>query len=259
MREPLRAAFTLLTATATLGHAQTPATRPSDPALPAPGTRGNADNIPYIGRSDPKGNPVRLAKATGHLSNYSEEKLRPYSLPDPLVMVNGERVTSADQWAHARRPEILKLYREQIYGGIPANAPKVTWEVTQTDPAARGGAAIMKRVTGRMGDKPDGPKMTMTVHLPTKASGPVPMLLSITFGFPPGARGQAAAKKGQPPATTSGEAESTKSAAPKGRIPGGFDALGEVLGRGWGYAALNYSETNPTAPIVGRKESSGSR
>jgi hypothetical protein len=211
---------------------------------PAPGTRGNADNIPYIGRSDPKGNPVRLAKASGHVSNYSEEKLRPYSLPDPLVLANGERVASADRWFHARRPEILELYRTEIYGRIPANAPNVTWEVTETDTAARDGSAIMKRVTGRMGNKPDGPKMTMTLHLPAKLSKPVPVLLSISFGFPPGARGPAVAKKGQASSAT-GKAETTKKAAAKDRGPGGFDFLGEVLNRGWGYATLNYSEIQP--------------
>jgi len=37
---------------------------------PAPGTRGNADNMPFIGGRDPGANPVRLARATGHVSNY---------------------------------------------------------------------------------------------------------------------------------------------------------------------------------------------
>jgi hypothetical protein len=240
MRNPIRpAALTFLAGAAacTWAHAQSPTARPSDPSLPAPGTRGNADNVPFIGRSDPKGNPVRLAKSTGHVSNYSEDKVRPYSLPDPLVMASGERVASANQWFKSRRPEILKYYRDEIYGRVPANAPKVTWVVSETDAAARGGTAIMKRVVGQMGDKPNGPKMTLTVQLPAKASEPVPVLLNISFGFPPGARGQAAAKTRQlPPA---------KAEAAKGRGPGGFDAVGEVLGRGWGYASLSYGEIQP--------------
>jgi hypothetical protein len=240
MRNPIRpAALTFLAGAAacTWAHAQSPTARPSDPSLPAPGTRGNADNVPFIGRSDPKGNPVRLAKSTGHVSNYSEDKVRPYSLPDPLVMASGERVASANQWFKSRRPEILKYYRDEIYGRVPANAPKVTWVVSETDAAARGGTAIMKRVVGQMGDKPNGPKMTLTVQLPAKASEPVPVLLNISFGFPPGARGQAAAKTRQlPPA---------KAEAAKGRGPSGFDAVGEVLGRGWGYASLSYGEIQP--------------
>ena len=113
MRRPIRIVALALAAMATAwGHAQTPP-RTGDPNVPAPGTRGNADNVPFIGRRDPKGNPVRLAKATGHVSNYSEEKVRPYTLPDPLVMASGERVTDAEQWFKERRPEILKFYRDR--------------------------------------------------------------------------------------------------------------------------------------------------
>jgi hypothetical protein len=217
---------------ATLGAAQTQATKPDDSKLPKPGTRGNPDNVPYIGGKDPQGNPVRLAKATGHVSNYSEDKVPPYTLPDPLVLANGQRVTSAEMWFKQRRPEILKFYQTDIYGRIPANAPKVAWEVTETDPKARDGVAAMKRVVGRMGDKPDGPKMNLTVYLPPKATGPVPMLLSITFGFPAGGRG-------------------------RGPGAGGFDPVAEVLNRGWGYASLGYGDIQPdragswTSGVVG--------
>jgi hypothetical protein len=209
---------------ARLAYTQAPATQPVDPNLPAPGTRGNADNVPFIGKRDPGGNPVRLARATGHVSNYDEAKVPPYALPDPLVMADGSRVTTAEQWLNQRRPEIQRLYQNEIYGRIPANAPRVTWEVTETDTAAREGKAIMKRIAGKMGDKPDGPRMNLTVNLPTSASAsaPVPMLLSITFGFRPGG---AAPKR------------------PPGPAP--FDGVGAALEHGWGYAALGYTDIQP--------------
>jgi hypothetical protein len=31
-------------------------------------------------------------------------------LPDPLVMLGGERVTSRDQWFYRRRPELKQLF-----------------------------------------------------------------------------------------------------------------------------------------------------
>jgi hypothetical protein len=182
--------------------------------------------VPYIGKGDPQGNPVRLAKASGHVSNYSEEKVPPYSLPDPLMMNDGRQVADADMWRGERRPEILKFYETEIYGRVPDNAPRVTWEVTETDATAREGTAIIRRVSGRMGEKPDAPRMNMTVYLPAKATGPVPMLLSITFNFPAGAKG---AKPGK---------------APQPR----FDSIGEVLGRGWGYASLAYTDIQPDRP-----------
>jgi hypothetical protein len=192
------------------------AVRADDP--PKPGTTGDPDNVPYIGKRDPKGNPVRLAKATGHVSNYSEDKVPPYTLPDPLVLADGRKVTSPEIWVKKRRPEILKFYQAEIYGRVPANAPKVTWEVAETDTKARDGAAVLRRVVGRMGDRPDGPKMTLTVYTPARAERPVPVLLSITFG--PGAG------RGQP-------------------RPGAFDPVAEVLGRGWAYATVGYGDIQP--------------
>jgi hypothetical protein len=214
------------------GFGQVPATSTNDSSLPSPGTRGNADNVPYIGKNDPKGNPVRLAKATGHVSNYSEERIPTYTLPDPLVTSSGERVASAEKWLRERRGEIRKAYQNEIYGRVPENAPKVVWRVTETDSTVRGGAAIMKRVVGTMGEKPDGPRMNLTVYLPAKATTPVPVLLNLTFAFGAGGRGGKAPAAGQ----------STPAARAFG---GGFDFVGEVLSRGWGYASLGYTDIQP--------------
>jgi (4-O-methyl)-D-glucuronate---lignin esterase len=214
------------------GFGQVLATRTNDSNLPPPGTRGNADNVPYIGKSDPKGNPVRLARATRHISNYSEERIPPYTLPDPLVMESGERVASAAKWFQDRRGEILKFYQDEIYGHVPAHTPKVVWRVTETDTSARGGTAIMKRVVGTMGELPDGPRMNLTVYLPAKATTPVPVLLNLTFAFGAGGR--------------SGKAPTAGQSIPSARaFGGGFDFVGEVLSRDWGYASLGYTDIQP--------------
>jgi hypothetical protein len=212
----------LLVATATFACAQS-STESESAKLPAPGTRGNADNVPLLeAKKDAKGNPIRLAKATGHVSNYSEEKVPPYTLPDPLVTNAGKPVTTADMWFDVRRPEILKFYENEIYGRVPENAPKVTWEVTETvngDTADSHSAGIIKHVVGRIGDKPDRPKINLTEYLPANAKGPVPMLLSISFNFPAGTG------KGPPRAA--------------------FDPIAELMGRGWGYAKFDYTEVQP--------------
>jgi hypothetical protein len=141
-----------------LTAAQPPASQPDKDKLPAPGTTGNPDNIPFLGKNDRQGNPVRLAKATGHVSNYSEDKVAPYTLPDPLVTSDKHRVSTAPMWLKQRRPEILKFFRDEIYGAVPENAPKVTWEVTETDDNARKGTAVMRRIVGRMGIRKTAPE-----------------------------------------------------------------------------------------------------
>jgi hypothetical protein len=238
------AAVALVLGIVAFGGAQPPAGQPDKetPKYPPPGTRGNPDNVPFIGKSSPKGGPVRLAKASGHVSNYDEAKVPPFALPDPLVTFTGQPVTTADQWFKERRPEIMKFYQTEIYGRIPDNAPKVSWDVTETDAKARDGAATMRRVVGKIGDKPDGPRMNLTVYTPAKATGPVPMLINITFG---GGAAKAAPGAGK---TAIGKLidKNKAGAAGQGRGPGGgFDSVAEVLNHGWGYATLGYGDIQP--------------
>ena len=198
------------------------------PENPPPGTRGNTANIPFIGKSDPQGNPVRLARSSGHVSNYDEAKVPPYTLPDPLVLANGQRVTSASQWTHERRPEILKLFETEVYGRVPANAPRVTWEIAENEVDYRDGLGKLRRLKGRMGSAVDAPQMTLTVYSPSRATRPTPLLLALSFNF--------AARPGNSP-----------KAQNVAKRPA-FDAIGEVLSRGWSYASLAYSEIQPDRP-----------
>src|SRR5580765_5995133 len=101
-------------------------------------------------KSDANGNPIRYANKTGHVSNYDESKVKPYTLPELLKMANGDPVKDADMWFKKRRPEILKLFATEIFGRIPDNAPKVTWTVASTDDKSAGPTAILKKVVGTM-------------------------------------------------------------------------------------------------------------
>ena len=218
---------------------------PRDAQLPAPGTRGNPDNVPFIGRPDPKGNPVRLAKATGHVSNYSEERVRPYTLPDPLVMASGERVTNADQWFKARRPEILKLYRDEIYGRVPAGAPQgdlggdgdgYRRPRRHGDHEARGRQDGDK--AGRPADEPDG----VSPGQGERAGAGAP---EHHLRFRPGRAPSSRRKDRRAPARRAGEGRVHEIGRRERARPGGFDSVGEVLDRGWGYASLPYGEIQP--------------
>ena len=175
--------------------------------------------------SDPNGNPLRLALKTGHVSNYDETKVKPYTLPDPLVRADGSSVRDRRAWA-ARRAEILRLYETHIYGRVPPSTPKVTWQVAETDAAARAGTATMKRVVGRIGG-PDGPSVNLQVFTPAGVKGRVPVILLVNFG-------------GGPP-------RAPAAAGGRGRGPGSGEppVAAEILARGWGYATVGYQDFQP--------------
>src|SRR5262245_6517305 len=64
--------------------------------------------------------PVQSPPAT-----YDESKVPPYTLPDPLVRDNGQRVTTAAAWSSERRPELLAAFAKVEYGRTPGPLPAV--------------------------------------------------------------------------------------------------------------------------------------
>ena len=56
--------------------------------------------------------------------NYDESKANPYpNLPDPLVLKNGQKVTTPAMWWNQRRPEIMEDFDREVYGRVPKNVP----------------------------------------------------------------------------------------------------------------------------------------
>lgn len=165
-------------------------------------------------------------------ANYDESKANPYpDLPDPLVLKNGKKVTTAKVWWEQRRPEILEDFDREIYGRVPANTPKVNWEVVSTTPEIKDSIAVItKKLIGHV-DNSSYPRITVDIQLtlttPADAKGPVPVIMEFGFVFPPGMR-----RPGPPPAAGS--------AAPPGPPPPppGPSWQKQVLSRGWGYAIL---------------------
>lgn len=186
---------------------------------PRPGASGNAENVRFINGRDGKGNPVRLARRTGHVSNYTESKVADYSLPDPLVSFDGEKVTTKEEWA-IRKTEILRFYQEQIYGKVPANAPKVKWKVVEEKENSRAGAKVTRKIVGTF-ENESTPALRLTLHLPEK-TGPVPVLLHLSFF------------SGDVPRRFSKKGNRNE-----------FDSVAEVLNAGWAYAQIGYNDIQP--------------
>ena len=134
-------------------------------------------------------------------ATYNEAVATPYpTLPDPLVMNNGTKVTTRAQWA-ARRAEIKEFFDREIYGRMPRNMPAVKWEVVSSEKGLPmgggfGGATpqpvsdipvITKLLVGRV-DNSSYPAITvnigLTVVTPANATGPVPIVMQFGGGGP---------------------------------------------------------------------------
>lgn len=120
----------------------------------------------------PSDNPV---------GQYDESKVPRYTLPDPLLLVNGERVTDTTVWNRRRRPEILGMFETNVYGKATVNRPVgMHWETTEGDRSALNDSAVMKKVTIYFSRKKGWPKLVLDIILP-KTGKPVPVFLVSTW------------------------------------------------------------------------------
>jgi hypothetical protein len=124
---------------------------------------------------------ARAAGAEPLPVHSDESKVPPYTLPDPLVMANGDRVTDARMWTEKRRPEILELFRQHVYGRRPGKLEGIHTEVTAVDEKAFEGKATHKQITIYFTPGKNGPKMDLLLYVPNKTAKPVPAFLGLNF------------------------------------------------------------------------------
>ncbi len=177
-------------------------------------------------------------------ANYDEARADVYPrIPDPLLLNNGNPVTTANVWWSKRRPEIVEMFDREIYGRTPAHLPAVKWEVVSTVHEKNGDVPVItKTLVGHVDNSAD-PKITVNIDLtlttPADAKGPVPVIMELGLSkefmamlakrFP-----QFAAMAGPGPTWQQ-----------------------QVLARGWGYAEYIPTSVQPdngaglTAGIIG--------
>lgn len=101
-------------------------------------------------------------------------------LPDPLLMFDGTRVTTRDQWVAIRRPELIALFQHYMYGRPPAAPQSVTAIVERVDPHCFGGKATKSEIVLSFGPL-QTPKISLLLVVPNKPAGPKPVFLGINF------------------------------------------------------------------------------
>lgn len=112
--------------------------------------------------------------------NYDESKVPQYTLPDPLLMKNGEKVTSEKDWVEKRRPEIVTLFESQVYGRSPQKHDGLHFEVISEDRYTIGNMATRKEIAGYFTDDKEH-YMTILMYIPNKRNGPVPLFFGLNF------------------------------------------------------------------------------
>ena len=204
-----------------------PAVSAADPGTPAPPKRLTAqqdwrlmlDQL-HIPPSAMRRGPSGWNPQAPDYQNTEEAKANPWPhLPEMMVTKGRQPVRTPEMWWKVRRPEIVEYFDAEVYGRVPSHVPKVTWEAAPPNAGREGvfGGGFFGR--GRRGPEVKVPTTTkqlvgrvdnstypaisvnirLTVVLPAKANGPVPVIMDF----------------------------------------GGGGGMAQYLARGWGYAFLN--------------------
>jgi dienelactone hydrolase len=160
-------------------------------------------------------------------TNYDESRANVYpSLPDPLVLKNGDKVTTPNIWWSQRRPEIVEDFDREIYGRVPANLPRVAWQVVSATPETIGSVPVLtKKLVGHV-DNSAYPRIKVDIELllttPANSPGPVPVILELAF-------------------LNEFQASMARPLADTGPGDGNYGQAWQhqVLARGWGFAVLS--------------------
>lgn len=131
-------------------------------------------------RKGPSGNPK-----DANAANSSEEKVNKYTLPDALILKNGQKVKNARDWFDKRKPEIVEDFESEIYGRLPKNIPSVKWQLVSIKDTIIGSQAIKEKTLKGVVDNSAFTSVKVEINLilatPAESKNAVPIVME--FGF----------------------------------------------------------------------------
>lgn len=137
--------------------------------------RINAEDQPW------EANPehIRQREEQRKEFNYREDNVPEYSLPDPLVTLDGTRVATPLDWNETRRPELLQLFRLHVYGKRPDADFAIAFREDTVMESVFAGKATGKGLTATITVAGRSFSFPFVVFLPHEQSGPVPAIIHI--------------------------------------------------------------------------------
>lgn len=114
---------------------------------------------------------------------YSESQVPFYELQDPLVTVEGKRVTTVKEWMTVRRPQILGMFASTIYGRVPLPEEEVKqdFRVLHVDKHFLDDKCTRKLILATFSNSRGKVRMHLAAFTPNHLNKPAPVLLRMGF------------------------------------------------------------------------------
>lgn len=111
--------------------------------------------------------------------NFDESKVPTYTLPDVLKTSKNKSVTNSREWEDIRRPEILKLFEDNIYGQMPKSFDSIRYSIAREDTIAMNGKAHLKEIIIEVFNKKESVKVNVVLFMPKSGEKQVPVFILI--------------------------------------------------------------------------------
>ncbi|MDD3788244.1 MAG: acetylxylan esterase [Petrimonas sp.] len=111
--------------------------------------------------------------------NYEESNVQPYTLPELLKTESGQVIATADEWMQIRRPEVLRLFEDNVYGQVPKSFDAIYFKKTREEKNVLNGKATVKEVNIIVTRNIKQVTIHLLLFVPNKVKKPVPAFLVI--------------------------------------------------------------------------------
>lgn len=111
--------------------------------------------------------------------NYDEGKVAAYTLPDVLKTTTNKVIATKADWEKNRRPDILTLFENNVYGQMPNSFDRSRYTVVNQNLSAMNGKAVLKEIVIEVFNNKKSVIINLVLFVPNKTPKPVPAFLLI--------------------------------------------------------------------------------
>ncbi len=111
---------------------------------------------------------------------YEESQVPDYKLPDVLTRFNGQKVRSEKVWLKKQRPEILRIFTDEVYGKVPGELGIDKVDVWETSDHAVNDLAVRKQLSLFFRKNGRSLEVNVLMYLP-KSNKKSPVFLAYNF------------------------------------------------------------------------------
>jgi len=179
------------------------------------------------------------------VANYDETKVPAYTLPNPLVFNNGDKVQNKKDWDR-RRTEILKIFENEVYGISPVWKGDIIPIELSSNLNALNGTAVQKEIKLTLKNGSKELSIVMLLYLP-KSSKPVPVFLGYNFSGNHSVTEEtdiSITNSWMRNNSAASMTDNKASEAGRGKAVSNWQVK-EIISRGYGVATIYYGDVDP--------------